>query len=313
MKRPLLLAAFATALFAVPASAQAAVVGDEDGATVFRAGAGESNAVYSAGGFPTAFRDLGAPVHVNAPCTDDGATFSCPTAPVFYLNDRADIGWIITNFGPGEVHGGGGADDLFVSASQDARAEGDSGDDIVDVSASLTGYGLGGSGDDRIAGGGPTDGASVLDGGGDDDLVAHAGSQFATLGGGSGDDRVVGGNALSGTLTGGGGNDVLTFANGAAAQGVWTIDGGSGNDTITGHPAHDVVHGGSGNDRIDVADGNADDVDCDGGLDIVYADVIDTVASDCELRLNFRGPRNSAVESARSAAAALIARPHPFP
>jgi Ca2+-binding RTX toxin-like protein len=313
MKRPLLVAAFATALAAVPASAHAAVVGDQGGTIVFRAGAGESNAVYSADGFPPAFRELGARLRVNDPCTGGASSFSCPWAPVFYLDDRADTAWIVSDFGPGEVHGGSGADDLYVSASQDTRAEGDAGDDIIDVSAGLTGYGIGGGGDDRIAGGGPTDGASVLDGGSGEDLIAHAGSQFATLTGGSGDDRVVAGSASSGPMSGGGGDDVLTFASGAAGYGAWTIDGGGGNDTITGHPALDVVHAGGGNDRVDVADGSADQVDCGGGVDVVYADAADTVAGDCELRLNIRAPRNAAVEAARAAAAALIARPHPFP
>lgn len=317
MKRPLLVAASAATLFAAPTSAIAATVGEEpagSGQIVYRAAAGESNALYSTGGFPLGFRELGAPVHVSDPCFQDGDVVRCPTLPEVFLRDRDDIAWFRAGFGEVRLHGGSGDDDLFASAPTDATAAGDGGADVIRVTAGLTGTADGGSGDDRISGGGATDGASVLNGGGDDDLIAHAGSSFATLDGGSGNDRIVAGDAFGGTrMTGGGGNDTLAFAVGAAAFGTWTIDAGSGNDVVSGHPGPDTVHGGGGVDWIDVNGGGADTVDCGTGVDIVWADVTDTVAADCELRLNAKAPRNPLVDAARTDAAALLARSYEFP
>jgi hypothetical protein len=61
------------------------------------------------------------------------------------------------------------------------------------------------------------------------------------------------------------------------------IGGSSANDKIKGTKGPDAINGGRGNDRIDVRDGEADDVTCGGGKkDKVKADRDDEVAKNCE-------------------------------
>jgi len=104
----------------------------------------------------------------------------------------------------------------------------------------------------------------------------------------------------SSKLYGRGGDDKLsafdmadTLDGGAGAD---TIEGGYGDDTITGGPGRDMINadvaGTSchyiqcrmpyGNDTVDVRDGEADNVTCGIGTDVVTADPADTVAPDCE-------------------------------
>ena len=74
--------------------------------------------------------------------------------------------------------------------------------------------------------------------------------------------------------------------------------GGLGNDTLSGGPSADILIGGPGRDTIDgegggdtiyAADGQRDGISCGangygkGGRDVVYADQVDVVASDCEI------------------------------
>ena len=101
------------------------------------------------------------------------------------------------------------------------------------------------------------------------------------LSGGGGDDELIGGGGAD-TVDGGPGNDY--------------VDAGFGDDTINPGPGRDTVYadrrGGDcgplwctepyGNDTVDVRDGEPDSVDCGFGQDIVYADAVDTVASNCE-------------------------------
>jgi len=59
------------------------------------------------------------------------------------------------------------------------------------------------------------------------------------------------------------------------------LHGGSGDDEITGGTGRDLLIGSGGDDTIDAADGEADEVDCGAGTDVVAADAIDTTSS-CE-------------------------------
>jgi len=60
--------------------------------------------------------------------------------------------------------------------------------------------------------------------------------------------------------------------------------GGGGADYLNGGPGRDVVDAGSGSDRISVEyDGARDAVGCGRGDDVVNADLLDTVAANCEL------------------------------
>jgi hypothetical protein len=59
--------------------------------------------------------------------------------------------------------------------------------------------------------------------------------------------------------------------------------GGPGADFLSGGPGHDLLDGGPGNDRIAAQYDVRDRVTCGPGLDTVTADLLDSVAANCEL------------------------------
>jgi Ca2+-binding RTX toxin-like protein len=97
-----------------------------------------------------------------------------------------------------------------------------------------------------------------------------------TLIGSAGDDNIDGGGVTAAdTINGGAGNDILT-----GAAGNDTMDGGTGNDTITTNGGADSIDGGTGNDIIDGGDG-ADTIDGEAGLDTITLGLgIDTLEYD---------------------------------
>ncbi len=111
---------------------------------------------------------------------------------------------------------------------------------------------------------------------GDDTLHAGGGNPYdgSTLVGGPGNDTLVG-SIRGDLLEGGPGDD--------------TIDGDLGADVIVGGPGHDHIDAGRGADVIRAVDGERDWIDCgrpgDGKNrpDVVYADSVDVVASDCKV------------------------------
>jgi Ca2+-binding RTX toxin-like protein len=118
--------------------------------------------------------------------------------------------------------------------------------------------------------------ADVLLGlGGNDRLFASdPGYVGDTLDGGPGNDVLVGGLRQD-TLYGGPGND--------------TLSGGPSGDTLVGGPGRDRLYGQGGRDTIYAVDGQRDTISCGTngygkhGQDVVYADRVDAVASDCEI------------------------------
>jgi Ca2+-binding RTX toxin-like protein len=106
-------------------------------------------------------------------------------------------------------------------------------------------------------------------------------------------------DAGSASLDGGGGNDILkaydTNDTVNGGPGDDQVEGGLGNDTVTGGPGKDMIMGDAtasrcsyysckipfGNDTIYAQDGEADQIDCGIGDDVVYADAIDTTTN-CE-------------------------------
>jgi len=62
------------------------------------------------------------------------------------------------------------------------------------------------------------------------------------------------------------------------------LAGGAGTDFLHGGPGRDAIDAGPGADRIAVQyDGGRDTVRCGSGADVVNADLLDTIAPDCEL------------------------------
>jgi hypothetical protein len=133
---------------------------------------------------------------------------------------------------------------------------------------------------------------TITGGKGDDVLIGGPGDD--TIDGGSGQD-VLGGGLGADTLSGGRDKDLVTYADRIASDGTLVprrsgvhvaIDapgasGASGEgDTI----ANDVeqLEGTDGNDTFDLRDGVPDQVLCDGGRDLVLADLRDDPGIDCE-------------------------------
>jgi Tol biopolymer transport system component len=105
--------------------------------------------------------------------------------------------------------------------------------------------------------------------GGNDRLVASdPGYVGDTLDGGPGNDVLAGGFRQD-TLYGGPGDD--------------TPSGGPSGDTLVGGPGHDRLNGQGGRDAIYAVDGQRDVIGCGPEKDVVYADKVDVVNSDCEV------------------------------
>ncbi len=100
-------------------------------------------------------------------------------------------------------------------------------------------------------------------------LVVAATATAATVVGTPGDDRLVG-TPRADTISG--------------LEGKDTLFGAAGSDFLDGGPGRDLLDGGTGDDRIAAQyDGSRDTVRCGSGLDVVNADLLDAVATDCEL------------------------------
>ncbi len=100
-------------------------------------------------------------------------------------------------------------------------------------------------------------------------LLLAGAAEAARFVGTAANDRLVG-TARADTLLGQGGRDRLF--------------GASGTDFLHGGPGVDTVDAGPGADRIAVQyDGARDSVRCGSGADVVNADLVDRVTSDCEL------------------------------
>ena len=100
-------------------------------------------------------------------------------------------------------------------------------------------------------------------------LVAAGAAGARVVVGTNGNDRLVG-TAKADTISGRGGKDVILA--------------GAGPDSVVAGAGRDSVDAGAGNDLVAIEyDGARDTVRCGRGLDTVTADLVDTVATDCEL------------------------------
>ncbi|HEY1593804.1 MAG TPA: calcium-binding protein [Thermoleophilaceae bacterium] len=183
------------------------------------------------------------------------------------------------------VNGGDGNDSITVLAKTTeiatATIDGGAGDDVLtgaDTNDSL----IGGDGNDRLIGAKGTDGMSG--GAGNDTLVWNNGDGSDTMDGGDGNDTAeVNGSPTQGDVfamapdqgagqikfqrtnlgtftlhtttehfqvNGLGGDDSLTSADGVGVRTLLSVDGGAGNDTISGSDGPDLIQGGEGNDVL---------------------------------------------------------------
>jgi Ca2+-binding RTX toxin-like protein len=88
---------------------------------------------------------------------------------------------------------------------------------------------------------------------------------------------ITGGDARV-DVSAGDGDDEVTVLGALPAK----LDGEAGNDVLTGGDAVDKLDGGEGDDTLNARDSVRDSVVCDGGQDVVVADVEDEIAPDCE-------------------------------
>lgn len=201
---------------------------------------------------------------------------------------------------------GGSANDTLTSGSGPSSLVGNGGDDRLTAGPARASL-RGGAGNDTLTGGPDADFLSGEDG--NDSLAGGAGDD--ALDGGVGADAMSGGSGFDDVSYAGVAIPVSVTLNGSADDGaaegdnvqpdVEQLDGGSGNDTLTGGASAnrlfgnggddaldgaggaDFVRGGAGNDTLNARDGFvADDVGCGTGVDTANVDAPDLVGSDCE-------------------------------
>ncbi|MBU6338395.1 MAG: hypothetical protein KGQ36_00255 [Rickettsiales bacterium] len=148
---------------------------------------------------------------------------------------------------------------------------GTSGDDALFAERSDIKYVINaGSGNDNLAVGNNSD--VVADMGAGDDFVSidysYAGS--ANINGGDGNDTIYGYQSITSvTIDGGNGDDYIS-----GGEANDTLSGGAGNDTIYSNGGNDIIDGGAGVDDIHGEDGN-DIINAGSGNDIIYGDAGD--------------------------------------
>ena len=169
---------------------------------------------------------------------------------------------------------GADGDDAIDGGAGNDRIDGGRGDDVLEGGAGRDNI-VGGAGDDTLIGG---EGNDRLSGGSGDDtfIVNGADEGFDTYNGGSGNDTIAAGsddttiglrsfNNHVETISSGGFDNTMIVGNNSGntlnfsrtnLDGIESIDGGGGNDRITGSDGDDTILGGSGNDRISGGDGN---------------------------------------------------------
>ena len=103
--------------------------------------------------------------------------------------------------------------------------------------------------------------------------------------GGSGADRLRG-DGDDNILEGRGGDDLIRGRRGAdipiGGRGDDDVAGGSGDDVVWGNSGRDGLSGGSGDDLLISRDGQAEDVACGRGDDVVRSNPTDRLRRDCE-------------------------------
>lgn len=238
MPRILILAAVCVAAaVAVPSAAQGATVYQEGrpaSGYLVQADSGETNLVSVTGSRFLEIRDDGTPLKLaqasNCKRLDTHAVRCKPLHRLdLDLQDGADVAVVDTPHQV-EVEGGNGPDRyVAIRSGEGSRVDFDGG-----IGMDIANYFFADAGVSVSVGLTGSDGRP-----GDDDQIRNTvesviGSQF--------DDVLVGGR----------------FAE--------QLTGGEGDDRITGGAGQDVLSGGYGNDRIDARDGEADTVDCGGGM-----------------------------------------------
>jgi Ca2+-binding RTX toxin-like protein len=269
-------------------SALASTVSKSGSALTYTAAAGEVNqTVVSLASGTYTVQDSGATITAGAGCSSvDANKATCAGAGIASINvnagDMNDLVWITapTNAivtgadGNDALVGGNGNDVLIGCAGDDNLSGGGGADTLLDGALNCAGGGNdtldGGTGPDQIHGGPGTDTVTY---------ASRTASVFVTLDGAANDGEAGEGDKVADdveNVTGGSGDDSIT---GSAAANV--INGGGGNDVLLGEPSgssfdpgagssgNDVISGGDGADAL--AGGNGDNLLIGGnGNDVLY-------------------------------------------
>lgn len=272
---------------AAPASAAITVAKTAADTITVSGSAGADTITYRlTGGKLGVDKSAGDPLVPGLGCTGSGTSVTC----------AADfITKLVIDLGPGddtisgtptlpigmhaEIAGGPGRDTLKGADGSNDVLDGGDGDDLLD----------GGFGDDTITGGAGDDtitanlGADRYRGGTGFDTLSYASYTSpvrVTIGAGGADDGTLGEtDDVAGDLErvdGGSGDDTLI-----GSPATELLVGGAGNDAIDGGDGSDVLVGGAGDDTIAVRDGTADILSCGDGTDSAVVDPLDAPDS-CE-------------------------------
>ncbi|WP_109122336.1 DUF4347 domain-containing protein, partial [Azospirillum sp. TSO22-1] len=169
---------------------------------------------------------------------------------------------------------GTGGDDVFAAPSDDTwMIDGGDGNDTL-AGAALADTLIGGNGNDVLAGGDgddlflygmESDGYDAVDGGAGADTIASASDWTAIrVGSVDGVEEITADGHTGVTIAADAADNTLNFS-AVTLTGIGQIDGGDGNDTITGSAAADHILGGSGADSL--LGGTGDDT-LDGGAGV---------------------------------------------
>lgn len=232
------------------------------------------------------FATTGTPGQLRVTSSDDDTITSSNCTAVSGGYDCDGVASIVAN-------GNGGNDAIYPAASvtQPVTADGGAGDDDVEGGAGNDTL-RGGAGDDGIYGAGGAD--DISGGSGIDTTYEYDGSNppkdvSVTLDDqandgatGEGDnvhsdvEDIGGSSAYFGTPTQYG---AVRLTGNAASNALYVYDG---RGAIDGGPGNDVLSGGPQDDTINSVDGYADRVTCGAGNDTVTADTLDQVGDSCE-------------------------------
>ncbi len=167
------------------------------------------------------------------------------------------------------IAGSAGADTINLSSVSTitgaiTKIDGGTGNDAI-TGSSLNDTILGSGGNDILSGGagndvfqytGTANGFDAIDGGlGTDTVSALANATVIGLSSLTGIETISAGSSTGVYIAGSANNDTLNFS-GVTLTNIARVEGGAGNDVLTGNTAVNTLWGGLGNDRIDGGAGN---------------------------------------------------------
>ena len=163
--------------------------------------------------------------------------------------------YVDSGSGNDTLRGSNFADDLRGGSGNDTLY-GNSDDDIL-TGGSGTDKLYAGAGDDILVISGSNDTSDIFDGGADTDKILVAGTGAVTLAGFNATNSSIeiwqgNGQAVLGNSSA----NIFDFGGLTSVSGLLYVDGGSGNDTVTGSNVADDLRGNSGNDTLHGNDGN---------------------------------------------------------